>query len=558
MQVYIGGSIESWTVAGAFGQRRFVGLTILLVLGVATVWRLASAAAPFARYAFLAFAALAIWWNIAIMALFGAGLMDRQRIELNRNAYRCVLHVAPDGAAPRLSLLCRPRIVLPDVRAGGPMSDRVSALVLFASLVLVYNANGREMGNYDSQPTKFAARELLLRGTLALNYVVGATPQLAERPAFVVARDGRYRSAYSPVPAIAAAMIAWPLWKVGALDIRAPLGPNWIAKLSASILTAAAVALTFLMARRYLSPARAFALAVALGLGTGYWSTVSQTLWQHETTAFGLSLAVLAFTAPRLGTTHLAIVGIGLGLAGTSRPQLAPAVSIILAGVVARAGWRHALVPAAIAAAFGTALVAANVRWFGDPLGAMPILEALHPQVHATERSFHPTASGLAGLWLSPNRGLLCFSPIVIFAAGGTPLVLREGWQSAVRWCALAAAAQYVLYGSYAVWWGGHTFGPRYMLDVLPLLAPLAAAGIGGRPFRLAVTTASALLLAWSAAVAGTGAFVFPNERWNLHPRDVDRHHERLWDWSDTQIVRAWRSDPSPQNFSLFVRAPTP
>ena len=31
----------------------------------------------------------------------------------------------------------------------------------------VYNANGREIGSYDSQPTKFAARELLLRGTLA-------------------------------------------------------------------------------------------------------------------------------------------------------------------------------------------------------------------------------------------------------------------------------------------------------------------------------------------------------------------------------------------------------
>ena len=44
--VYVGGSVESWTVAGAFGQRRFVGLTILLVLGVATVWRLASAATP--------------------------------------------------------------------------------------------------------------------------------------------------------------------------------------------------------------------------------------------------------------------------------------------------------------------------------------------------------------------------------------------------------------------------------------------------------------------------------------------------------------------------------
>ena len=73
----------------------------------------------------------------------------------------------------------------------------------------MYNANGREIGSYDSQPTKYAARELLLRGTLSLNHVVGRTPQLAERPAFVTAENGRYRSAYSPVPAIAAAVIVW-------------------------------------------------------------------------------------------------------------------------------------------------------------------------------------------------------------------------------------------------------------------------------------------------------------------------------------------------------------
>ena len=35
LQVYVGGCVESWTVAGAFGQRRFVALTSLLVIGLA-------------------------------------------------------------------------------------------------------------------------------------------------------------------------------------------------------------------------------------------------------------------------------------------------------------------------------------------------------------------------------------------------------------------------------------------------------------------------------------------------------------------------------------------
>ena len=87
------------------------------------------------------------------------------------------------------------------------------------------------------------------------------------------------------------------------------------------------------------------------------------------------------------------------------------------------------------------------------------------------------------------------------------------------------------------------------MLDVLPLLIPIAA--VGAASVSRAAIVVLTLAFAWSAAVAMLGAFVFPNERWNLVPEDVDRHHERLWDWSDMQIQRAWRAGPSPQNFSL-------
>jgi hypothetical protein len=432
------------------------------------------------------------------------------------------------------------------------MSDRVRAVTLFAGLLIVYNANGREIGNYDSQPTKYAARELLLRGTLSLNYVVGATPQLTERSGFVAARDGRYRSAYSPAPAIAAAAVSWPLWKLGILDISAPLGPNKIAKLAASLLTAAAVTLAFFTARRYVPATRALLIAAALGLGTGYWSTVSQTLWQHESAIFGLSMGVLALTAPSPRAGHLVVLGIGAGLAGTSRPQLAPAVAVLLGSVFVREGWRRGIVPAAIAAALGTLLIVSNVQWFGSALGAMPLLEALHPRVHETEGTFDVGVWGLAGLCVSPNRGLLVFSPIVAVAAAGIPVVARDGWRSPLTSCAIAVLAQYILYGSYAVWWGGHTYGPRYMLDALPLLVPLAAAGINARHLPRPALAAGTVALAWSIGVSALGAFVFPNERWNLTPRDVDRNHERLWDWSDTQIGRAWGAEPSPQNFSLF------
>jgi hypothetical protein len=84
-QVYVAGSVESWTVAGAFGQRRFVGLTAIFAVGLVAFLRAMPVRWP--RRVALAAAAVAVWWNLGLMAQFGAGLMDRQRLELSRNAY---------------------------------------------------------------------------------------------------------------------------------------------------------------------------------------------------------------------------------------------------------------------------------------------------------------------------------------------------------------------------------------------------------------------------------------------------------------------------------------
>jgi hypothetical protein len=85
LQVYISGVVESWTVAGAFGQRRFVAITILLVIGLAALREWSRAAS--ARIAVNVAIVICVWWNLALIAEFGTSMMDRQRLELGRNAY---------------------------------------------------------------------------------------------------------------------------------------------------------------------------------------------------------------------------------------------------------------------------------------------------------------------------------------------------------------------------------------------------------------------------------------------------------------------------------------
>ncbi|MCC7043258.1 MAG: hypothetical protein IT183_05320 [Acidobacteria bacterium] len=426
-----------------------------------------------------------------------------------------------------------------------------SAALLALALFAVYNANGREIGTYDTQPAKYAARAFAQEGTLRVDREIERTPALAERPAFARDRQGHVRTAYSPIAPLAGGLIATALMWSG-VDLDAPRAPNLIAVVTASALTAIGVALLFATMTRLVSPGLALLAAIGLGLGTNLWA-VSRTLGQHEVVLFGVALCLFNWTRPVSDITrrHAWVGAIGLALAVTARFQMAPLVLVLLAGLAWRVGPRRAAGPAILVAASLGGLMFLQWHWFGHPLGAMPGLTQLHPQVHAVAGPISQTPwTGLAGLLVSPNRGLFIYSPVVLVALAGLAPALRQFGGFGLGWGFAAAGLQLVAYGAYAVWWGGHTYGPRYALDAIAPLVPagaIALATVCRGPIGRSVCAAA---LVWSIVVAGTGAFFTSN--WNTSPVDVDRHHERLWDWNDLQIRRAWETGRSPQNFNLF------
>ncbi|HEX5473713.1 MAG TPA: hypothetical protein VFX12_03540 [Vicinamibacterales bacterium] len=97
-EVYVAGSVESWTVAGAFGQRRFVCLTAILVLTLSAVrgWTRQRSHRAW-RVALHALIVVFVWWNLALTAEFGANLMNRQHLDLRDNAYEAFV-VLPRSA----------------------------------------------------------------------------------------------------------------------------------------------------------------------------------------------------------------------------------------------------------------------------------------------------------------------------------------------------------------------------------------------------------------------------------------------------------------------------
>ncbi len=90
-QIYVGGSLDTWAGAGSFGQRRLIGLTVFLVIGL--VGLLHSIASPWGRRALYGYIAFSVWWNIGVTAQFGTGLMDRQHMDIGRVAYHNLITI---------------------------------------------------------------------------------------------------------------------------------------------------------------------------------------------------------------------------------------------------------------------------------------------------------------------------------------------------------------------------------------------------------------------------------------------------------------------------------
>jgi hypothetical protein len=110
VQIWICGSIATWSQNGAFGMRRFVSATACFALGLAPL--AAALLARFSGRAVLAAVALFAWWNVSLMAQFGLKLMDRQRLEWPKVAVQQVTEVPRRiGRAAWLFFTDRERLV---------------------------------------------------------------------------------------------------------------------------------------------------------------------------------------------------------------------------------------------------------------------------------------------------------------------------------------------------------------------------------------------------------------------------------------------------------------
>lgn len=279
----------------------------------------------------------------------------------------------------------------------------------------------------------------------------------------------------------------------------------------AAVLVWLAVLLVFGALRPRLGSRLAGAVAAVLGLGTPVWSVAADAMWPHTLTVLGL--AGMAWAASRDRWLLAGVLG-GVGLTG--RLHLSLAVAVLGTGVgLARRSWRPVVLVAAGSLPF-LVLAAAWSRWlYGewDPAGGYPQADAYAER--ATSQSLLDTLVNEAGLWVSPDRGFLVWTPVALLLL---PALVRS-WRHQPDWARVMVVGG-VLYtlvqGLMNHFAGGSAFyGYRLTLELLLGLTPALAFAIpyAGRVARTALPFVAGLQVGATAVGATFDSPGLPLER---------------------------------------------
>ena len=243
--------------------------------------------------------------------------------------------------------------------------------------------------------------------------------------------------------------------------------PKTIDALDRSAAAGVAVLLGLLFFRTALhltDPPAALAATWLLAVGSGVYSTISQTLWQHGGVMIGFLLLLNGEYDPRLRQSRwgLALQGFAVGTMFACR--LSSGVLVAAFGL-----WLLGRDPRR-ALKFGLAAAVGLLPWilfyqfdYGTPLG--PAQSQMAAGGWRTD-----LLEPLAGVLFSPGRGLFVYQSWVALALWG----LWLGRRSDRTWMLAASAVLHILLISgWTCWWGGSAWGSRLLCETLPLFALL-------------------------------------------------------------------------------------
>jgi len=416
----------------------------------------------------------------------------------------------------------------------------VARFLLFLGLTVVYHANLRPVDSSDSLPGSLIPLAVILDHGITLDrFVPWLRANVWYAPSVIHEGHGHYFSSYPIGGPLLVSPLYVPLAFIGLHDwdpASLVMFARIVGKFAATAVAALSAVWLLLLLKRITTAPWAWCLTLVYALATETWSISSQALWQQgpgELAIIGCFYILERWSRDRARNGWLWLCGACVAAAFMIRPTnlvLLPAILVAL--LLARATLGQHLRLLALPLLGGALLAGYNFFVFHRVSGG-----------YAVSLLTGSTFTGLAGVFLSPGRGLLFYTPIALFA-----LFAFSRPASAVRrrYTALfGAAVVFILLDSISIgrsviWWGGYCWGPRMLTELAPPLMVLMAIGVGAidRPWP---RRAFAVLALYSVLIQAIGVFFYPKGHWDAGPPSVDNAPARLWAWRDNPVARTVR-----------------
>ena len=451
---------------------------------------------------------------ILIGVLYSGGLIDVAGIRITRA--NPATFVIPLCILIPIYVVFRKTASLKDALA----ENAFGLLICFVTIL--YFGNYRTLGSSDTIPARYLPLSILREGDFDLDEFTDLHWRSAASG--MIYRGNHFVSLYP----VGASVFAAPFYLPSAIG---PMPGNSrfvgdLEKLAAAFIVVLSVIVLYFAILRLTTHGLALLITAVYALATSSFSVSSQALWQHGPAQLCLAAALYCLVRGSKQPRWNFFAGFPAALAVVCRPT--DALLVIPMGLYVL--FHHTKkIPGFLLFTLPPILfqILYNNYYFDNPF---------HTQWHLNQEGFWSTPffEGLSGILFSPARGLFIYSPILAFSFVGIIFCWTKPGFALLRYLSIGVVANLLLYSKFFMWWGGSTYGPRLLADLLPILC-LFLYPINNFLMKGIPKIVFFLLTAFSITAHAIGVYADdPYFNSNLH---INSQSNAAWLWTDNQLV---------------------
>lgn len=366
----------------------------------------------------------------------------------------------------------------------------LSFFVYFFSWFIVYKTNINKLAiqSEDTLPAIFLPVAIIKEKTLYLDSYYTTLVEKYPHPddkkqirgltPFYLKKIGDHHASAFP---IITSIISIPVYF---LPLKLGMEASWenliiLSKISSALILAVSGGFLYLLLKKHFSldEKTSAKLSYLYLFGTVNFAMLSQSMWQHGTlqlfSILGLYFILDLLKEPKFKPSSAFLGGLFYGLAILSRPTSALAFLFILLLMLIKIRNLKGFIKANIFTMLGLLLNVAFFFWYNNKYYVGIQNQGYAGQLVGSWLSPFPIS--FLGVWFSPSKGILIYSPIFIFSFVGFYIAMKKGWRENSQYLAyfLIVIFHTLIISLWKHWYGGYSFGYRMSSDIIPYLVLL-------------------------------------------------------------------------------------